>query len=231
MDQKETLQEEQMPIEEEQIRIKAPQTKAGGVPAVRSALSHTRKYMDSGAARKTLFQLNQFGGLDCPGCGWPDPDDERSKLGEYCENGAKAIAEEASKQSIGAEFFAQHSVKDLLQWSDFKLGKKGRLAEPLILRKGATHYESIAWEAAFERIGQQLNALGHPDEAIFYTSGRTSNEAAFLYQLFARQFGTNNMPDCSNMCHDSSGKALDATLGGVKGSVTLTDFTKQKWLL
>jgi molybdopterin-dependent oxidoreductase alpha subunit len=224
MDQKETLQEEQMPIEEEQIRIKAPQTKAGGVPAVRSALSHTRKYMDSGAARKTLFQLNQFGGIDCPGCAWPDPDDERSKLGEYCENGAKAIAEEASKQSIGAAFFAQHSVKDLLQWSDFKLGKEGRLAEPLILRKGATHYESIAWEAAFERIGQQLNALGHPDEAIFYTSGRTSNEAAFLYQLFVRQFGTNNMPDCSNMCHDSSGKALDATLGIVKGSVTLTDF-------
>lgn len=217
-------QEHEMPIQTEQLKIKKPQAKAGGVAAVRSALSHTNKYMDGAAARKTLFKVNQHGGFDCPGCAWPDPDDERSKLGEYCENGAKAIAEEASKKTIGADFFAQHSVQDLRGWSDFELGKAGRLAEPMVLRKGASHYEPISWDDAFQLTAQELNSLAHPDEAIFYTSGRTSNEAAFLYQLFVRQFGTNNLPDCSNMCHESSGKALGKTLGIGKGSVTLPDF-------
>ncbi len=225
MDPKNTKdQEQEMPIQVEDLKIKKPQSKAGGVGAVRSALSHTNKYMDSGAARKTLFKVNQHGGFDCPGCAWPDPDDERSKLGEYCENGAKAIAEEASKKTIGADFFAENSVQDLRTWSDFDLGKAGRLAEPMVLRKGASHYEPISWDEAFQLTAQELNALADPDEAIFYTSGRTSNEAAFLYQLFVRQFGTNNLPDCSNMCHESSGKALGKTLGIGKGSVTLTDF-------
>lgn len=213
-----------MPIPVEQLKIKKPQSKAGGVAAVRSALSHTNKYMDSGAARKTLFKVNQHGGFDCPGCAWPDPDDERSKLGEYCENGAKAIAEEASKKTIGTDFFTKNSVQNLREWSDFELGKAGRLAEPMVLRTGATHYEPISWQEAFELTAKELNNLTNPDEAIFYTSGRTSNEAAFLYQLFVRQFGTNNLPDCSNMCHESSGIALDKTLGINKGSVTLTDF-------
>lgn len=225
MDPKHTKdQEQEMPIQVEDLKIKKPPSKAGGLAAVRSALSHTNKYMDSGAARKTLFKVNQYGGFDCPGCAWPDPDDERSKLGEYCENGAKAIAEEASKKTIGADFFAKNSVQDLRTWSDFDLGKAGRLAEPMVLRKGASHYEPISWEEAFQLTAQELNALADPDEAIFYTSGRTSNEAAFLYQLFVRQFGTNNLPDCSNMCHESSGKALGNTLGIGKGSVTLTDF-------
>ncbi|MEO0340722.1 MAG: FdhF/YdeP family oxidoreductase, partial [Bacteroidota bacterium] len=206
------------------LKIKKPPQKSGGSPALKSALQQTRSYMDLGTARKTLFKLNQKGGIDCPGCAWPDPDDERSKLGEYCENGVKAIAEEASKKTIDAAFFAQHSVEELLTWSDFQLGKQGRLSEPMILEEGQTHYQPISWEDAFKKIGDQLNLLPSPNEAIFYTSGRTSNEAAFLYQLFVRAYGTNNLPDCSNMCHESSGKGLGATLGIGKGSVTLTDF-------
>ena len=215
---------ENMPTSKEEIKVKSPKEKAGGLTAVRTALGQTQKYMKGAEARKTLFKLNQFGGIDCPGCAWPDPDDERSKLGEYCENGVKAIAEEATKKTIGADFFAQHSVAELLGWTDFELGKQGRLSEPLFLPKGSQHYEPISWEKAFALIGKTLNTLDHPDEAIFYTSGRTSNEAAFLYQLFVRQYGTNNLPDCSNMCHESSGKALGATLGIGKGSVTLPDF-------
>jgi molybdopterin-dependent oxidoreductase alpha subunit len=215
---------ENMPTSQENIKVKKPKAKAGGLTAVRTALGQTQKYMKGAEARKTLFKLNQFGGIDCPGCAWPDPDDERSKLGEYCENGVKAIAEEATKKTIGADFFAQHSVEELLGWTDFELGKQGRLSEPLFLPKGSQHYQPISWEKAFTLIGKELNALDHPDEAIFYTSGRTSNEAAFLYQLFVRQYGTNNLPDCSNMCHESSGKALGATLGIGKGSVTLPDF-------
>ena len=206
------------------IRKRRPKTKAAGLPAISSSLRHARKYMRLGDARKVMFKLNQKGGIDCPGCAWPDPDDDRSRLGEYCENGIKAIAEEAQRKSIGADFFAQHSIAELLQLSDFELGKKGRLAEPLVLRAGADHYAPISWEAAFQLIASELNALKSANEAIFYTSGRTSNEAAFLYQLFVRAFGTNNLPDCSNMCHESSGKALSTTLGMGKGSVTLEDF-------
>ena len=206
------------------IRKRRPQTKAGGLPAIGSALKHARKYMRIADARKTMFRLNQKGGIDCPGCAWPDPDDDRSRLGEYCENGIKAIAEEAQRQSIGADFFAQHPISELQQLSDFELGKKGRIAEPMILRAGSDRYSPIPWNEAFQLIGRELNALQSPDEAVFYTSGRTSNEAAFLYQLFVREFGTNNLPDCSNMCHESSGKALSSTLGIGKGSVTLDDF-------
>ena len=181
------------------------------------------------AAFKTMFKINQKGGFDCPGCAWPDPDDDRSALGEYCENGMKAIAEEAQNKVIGADFFNKNSVSDLAKLSDYEIGKSGRLAEPMILRSSretgtSGKYEPISWENAFKLIANELNALDSPHEAIFYTSGRTSNEAAFLYQLFVRQFGTNNMPDCSNMCHESSGKGLSATLGIGKGSVTLDDF-------
>ena len=147
----------------------------------------------------------------------------RSALGEYCENGIKAIAEEATKKRLSTDFFKKYSIEDLGKWSDFQLGKTGRLTAPMILKPGASHYESIQWEAAFKLIAQTLNGLDSPDEAVFYTSGRTSNEAAFLYQLFVREFGTNNLPDCSNMCHESSGKGLSATVGIGKGSVTLTD--------
>lgn len=175
-------------------------------------------------AYKTMFKINQKGGFDCPGCAWPDPDDERSAMGEYCENGIKAIAEEAQKKTIGAAFFAANSVEKMRQWSDFQLGKQGRLAEPMWLKKGATHYTPVSWEDAFARIGTALNGLPSPDQAVFYTSGRTSNEAAFLYQLFVRAYGTNNLPDCSNMCHESSGHALAETIGYGKGTVRLEDF-------
>lgn len=213
----------QPPVEFTGIKVGKPKTKAAGLPAVTATLKQANKYMGVNNARKTMAKVNQKGGFDCPGCAWPDPDDERSKLGEYCENGIKAIAEEATKRRITPAFFAKHSVEQMRNWSDFAIGKKGRLTSPMVLREGATHYEPISWEDAFQIVGQHLKQLDSPDEAIFYTSGRTSNEAAFLYQLFVREFGTNNMPDCSNMCHESSGKGLSATVGIGKGSVTLTD--------
>lgn len=213
------------PLEDEKIVIGAPQQTAAGSHAVLNSIKQLyRDGVKLSTCRKTLFSVNQMKGFDCPGCAWPDPDDHRSALGEYCENGAKAIAEEATARRITPAFFKKHSVQELSHWSDYQLGKSGRLTAPMILRKGQKYYEPISWEAAFQTIGKTLNALPSPDEAIFYTSGRTSNEAAFLYQLFVRQFGTNNLPDCSNMCHESSGVALSETLGIGKGSVKLEDF-------
>ncbi len=197
-----------------------------GFSAIKSSIGQVSKYMKAADAFKLATKMNQKGGFDCPGCAWPDPDDERSSLGEFCENGIKAIAEEAQKNTIGKDFFTKHSVDELSSWSDFEIGKSGRLAEPMFLPEGATHYQPIDWEAAFEKVGEHLNALKNPDEAVFYTSGRTTNEAAFLYQLFVREFGTSNLPDCSNMCHEASGSALSETLGIGKGSVTLDDLYK-----
>ncbi len=174
---------------------------------------------------KLLLHVNQTDGFDCPGCAWPDPDTHRS-ISEFCENGAKAVAEEGTTKRITPEFFAAHSVGELSQRSDYWLGRQGRLTEPMVLRQGETHYQPVSWDLAFAMIGRELNAISSPDEAAFYTSGRTSNEAAFLYQLFARQFGTNNLPDCSNMCHESSGSALSETIGIGKGTVKLEDFDK-----
>ncbi len=211
------------PTEHTGLKIKTPKEKAAGTPGVVAALGHATKYMKTGQALRVAAKLNQKGGIDCPGCAWPDPDDERSSLGEYCENGIKAIAEEAQKKTIGADFFAQHSVEELSTWSDFQLGKAGRLAEPLVLAEGATHYKPISWDDAFKMLADDLKGLSSPDEAVFYTSGRTSNEAAFMYQLFVRSFGTNNLPDCSNMCHESSGYGLGKTIGIGKGTVTLDD--------
>ena len=172
---------------------------------------------------RTLLKVNQVGGIDCPGCAWPEPDRERSHF-EFCENGAKHIADEATTKRVTPEFFEKWSVAELLQQSDQWLNAQGRLTHPMLLRRTATHYEPITWDDAFELLAGELNSLNYPDQAIFYTSGRTSNEAAFLYQLFVRQFGTNNLPDCSNMCHESSGSALMETVGVGKGTVTLEDF-------
>ena len=205
------------------IKIKQPKKDSAGITGVLTALSHVNKSMAMSSAMKTMFRVNQKGGFDCPGCAWPDPDDDRSPLGEYCENGIKAISEEATKKSLEAGFFALHAVQEMAGWSDFEIGKKGRLSQPMILKEGATHYQPISWNDAFQLIGQELNQLDSPDEAVFYTSGRTSNEAAFLYQLFVREFGTNNLPDCSNMCHESSGAGLSKTLGIGKGSIILPD--------
>ena len=212
------------PIEEVKPTLIAPKKYAGGLPALSSSIRHLTKEMTLSACTKTLFSLNQYNGIDCPGCAWPDPDEERSVLGEYCENGAKAISEEATSKRVGPDFFKQHSIAELSNWSDYQLGKSGRLTEPMILRKGSGHYESISWPEAIEHIGGKLKKLNDPNEAVFYTSGRTSNEAAFLYQLFVRNFGTNNLPDCSNMCHESSGVGLSQTVGIGKGSVRLEDF-------
>lgn len=197
--------------------------KAAGIPALVATAKAVLQ--EPGVARgwRALRKMNQKGGFDCPSCAWPDPDDDRSTLGEYCENGAKALAEEATRKKLTARFFSEHSVADLAKLGDYELGKLGRLAEPLYLPKGGTHYQPIAWDDAFAVIASALNKLPSPDHAIFYTSGRTSNEAAFLYQLFVRQYGTNNLPDCSNMCHESSGVALSESLGIGKGSVKLDD--------
>lgn len=196
---------------------------AAGMPAILSSAKMVFKEMGVARGLKALNKLNQKGGFDCSSCAWPDPDDDRSKLGEYCENGARALAEEATVKTLGKKFFAENKVSELAKLSDYEIGKKGRIAEPMFLPKGANYYEPITWEAAFKKIGVALNKLNSPDEAIFYTSGRTSNEAAFLYQLFVREYGTNNLPDCSNMCHESSGSALGESLGIGKGSVTLDD--------
>lgn len=197
---------------------------AVGFKAVQSALTFIKDEVGIIKGIGLLAKLNQKDGFDCPGCAWPDPDEKRAFLAEYCENGAKAIAEEATKNRVSPLFFATHSIEELGQLSDYELGKKGRITHPMHLKEGATHYEEIQWEDAFKLIAKNLNKLNSPDEALFYTSGRTSNEAAYLYQLFVRQFGTNNLPDCSNMCHESSGAALSETLGIGKGSVTLDDF-------
>lgn len=197
--------------------------KAAGIPAMLSSFKQMLEYMHVSDAVKASLALNQKKGFDCPGCAWPDPADERSNIGEYCENGIKAIAEEAQKKKITAAFFKEHSIAELGVLTDFELGKSGRLTEPMLLRENATHYEPINWNDAFKLIADEINNLPHADEAVFYTSGRTSNEAAFLYQLFARMAGTNNLPDCSNMCHESSGAGLTETIGIGKGTVTLDD--------
>lgn len=213
------------------IQLGKPKAYAAGMPAVWSSMKHVFSEMDLARGSQALLQLNQKTGFDCPGCAWPDPDDERSGIAEYCENGAKAIAEEATTKRLTADFFSDHSLADLAELDDYQIGKKGRIAQPMYLRPGGTHYEPISWEGAFEKIATHLRALSSPDEAVFYTSGRTSNEAAFLYQLFVREFGTNNLPDCSNMCHESSGVALSDALGLGKGSVTLEDFSHAEVIL
>jgi len=207
------------------LEVKPRHHAAGGVPAVAVALYQS--YVEMGVVRsgKTLLKLNQKDGFDCPGCAWPDPDGHRSAF-EFCENGAKAVAEEATLARVTSEFFAKWSVAELAKQSDHWLGKQGRLTHPMLLREDATHYEPVSWDEAFRIVAEELNALSSPNEALFYTSGRTSNEAAFLYQLFVRKFGTNNLPDCSNMCHESSGSGLNETIGVGKGTVTLEDFDR-----
>ncbi|HEX5966277.1 MAG TPA: FdhF/YdeP family oxidoreductase, partial [Pyrinomonadaceae bacterium] len=198
---------------------------AGGVPSIVAAVKSISNEMGLVRGMRTLLQVNQSGGVDCPGCAWPEPDRKRSHF-EFCENGAKHIADEATTKRVTPEFFQKWSVAELLEQSDQWLNAQGRLTHPMLLRRDATHYEPVTWADAFELVAGELNSLNYPDQAIFYTSGRASNEAAFLYQLFVRQFGTNNLPDCSNMCHESSGSALSETIGVGKGTVTLADFDK-----
>jgi molybdopterin-dependent oxidoreductase alpha subunit len=169
-----------------------------------------------------LLTMNQPHGFDCPGCAWPDP--KHTSPFEFCENGAKAVAWEATAKRTTPEFFAAHTVSELWKWNDFDLENEGRLTHPMAYDRATDRYLPISWDEALERIGAALRALPSPDMAEFYTSGRASNEAAFLYQLFAREYGTNNFPDCSNMCHEATSVGLPESIGVGKGTVTLEDF-------
>ncbi|MFD7769918.1 FdhF/YdeP family oxidoreductase [Streptomyces sp. NPDC059787] len=205
-------------------QVDGPKHAAAGLPAVGHTLRMAQRQMGVKRTALTLLSVNQKDGFDCPGCAWPEP--EHRHRAEFCENGAKAVAEEATLRRVTPEFFAAHSVADLSGRSGYWLGQQGRLTHPMYLPEGGEHYEPVTWERAFDIVAEEIAALSSPDEAVFYTSGRTSNEAAFLYQLFARRLGTNNLPDCSNMCHESSGSALSETIGVGKGSVLLEDLHK-----
>lgn len=209
--------------DEPDLKVGPPQDHAAGTRAVAVSLKQAVAQMGPTRAARTLMRLNQADGFDCMSCAWPDPDPEHRHTAEFCENGAKAVAEEATLKRVGPKFFAKHSIADLDARDEYWLGKQGRITHPMVKRPDGTHYEPIGWDDAFRLIADHLNALASPDEAVFYTSGRASNEAAFTYQLFVRAFGTNNLPDCSNMCHESTSAALGEAIGIGKGSVHLTD--------
>ncbi len=204
------------------LQLNDPMEVSAGMLGVKEALRHSVKEMGIVRSMRALLAMNQEEGFRCPSCAWPVPE-KPSRIAEYCENGAKALADEATLETVDSNFFQKNSVEQLSRLSDYELNKLGRLTVPLVLRPGKVHYEPISWEDAYAVIAKELKSLDYPDEAIFYTSGRSSNEAAFLYGMFARALGTNNMPDCSNMCHESSGVALSQTLGIGKGSVTVDD--------
>ncbi|MDQ3885954.1 MAG: FdhF/YdeP family oxidoreductase, partial [Actinomycetota bacterium] len=221
-------------IDEDHLTVGKPKRWAAGLPGVLVSLKRSVEQMGTGTTVTTLRLLNQRDGFDCPGCAWPEPrevDGGTRKTAEFCENGVKAVAEEATTRRVGPEFFAAHSLADLDGHSEYWLGQQGRLTHPVVKRPGAIHYEEISWDDAFALIAAELRALPSPDAAAFYTSGRTSNEAAFCYQLMVRSFGTNNLPDCSNMCHESSGLALAQTIGVGKGSVSLADLESADLIL
>jgi molybdopterin-dependent oxidoreductase alpha subunit len=211
------------PLENNPPNLNSPKNSAAGIPAVISTMKYGIRNMGVINSITKLSKVNDFHGFDCPGCAWPDPDSHRS-FAEFCENGAKAVSDEATKSRADSDFWSKWSVSELSQKSDYWLNSQGRLTEPMILNPDSKHYQPISWNDAFDIIADNLLLLDNPDEAIFYTSGRTSNEAAFLWQLLARRFGTNNLPDCSNMCHESSGVALNESIGIGKGTVTLDDF-------
>ena len=211
------------PIESERLKIRKPKQVAAGIPGV--AKSFAIGLSEAGLSRtlRTMRTVNRFDGYDCPGCAWPDPDDHRSGF-EFCENGAKAFATEATKKRLTPEILSSKSVQSWSKMSDMELDKLGRLTEPMVLRENSNHYERISWTDAFGMISEAVGALEEPNQAVLYTSGRASNEAAFLWGTLARQIGTNNLPDCSNMCHESSGVALTQSIGIGKGTVKLDCF-------
>ena len=208
-------------INEDNLVVTKPKTSAAGVEAVLVALDRGFAQAGVGRTAKALLRLNQRDGTDCPGCAWPESQGHR-KTAEFCENGAKAVAEESTLRTVTPAFWAEHSIEELSTKTEYWLGNQGRITHPVVIRPGDTHYSQISWNDAFELIGEQIRATV-PDRTVFYTSGRTANESAFLYQLFARSIGTNNLPDCSNMCHESSGSAMNATIGIGKGTVSLED--------
>jgi molybdopterin-dependent oxidoreductase alpha subunit len=206
------------------VKVTKPKRWASGVPAIASSIAKTVGPMGARRAAESMLVINQPEGFDCPGCAWPEAQPAERHAVEFCESGAKAVAEEGTRARVGQAFFAEHSVEFLRGQTDHWLGKQGRLCEPAIRRPESTHYEPISWTRAFDEITVHLRGLKDPNQAVFYTSGRTANEAAFVYQLFARSFGTNNLPDCSNMCHEPTSFALEAAIGIGKGSAKLEDF-------
>jgi len=216
-------------INEDDLVVTKPKTSAAGLEAVVVALD--RGIAQAGVARtaRSLLRLNQRDGTDCPGCAWPESQGHR-KTAEFCENGAKAVAEESTLRTVTPSWWAEHSIEELATRSEYWLGNQGRITHPVVIRPGDTHYSQISWNEAFELVGEKIRA-STPERTVFYTSGRTANESAFMYQLFARSIGTNNLPDCSNMCHESSGSALNPTIGIGKGTVSLEDIHRAELIL
>lgn len=220
-----------MADDSDELDVRPPATVAVGAQAVRLSLQRSVSEMGVARSLRTLPAMNQVDGFDCPSCAWPDPNPGERSHAEFCENGAKALSWEATRDRVGREFFAAHSIEELRTQDDHSLERHGRLSEPLYLAPGATHYAPIGWDEALQLCAQHLSSMPDANRAVFYTSGRASNEAAFLFQLLARRLGTNNLPDCSNMCHESSGVALNETIGVGKGTVSLEDITDHAELI
>ena len=218
-------------ISDEGVEVGAPKTTSAGIPGVAASMRYAMAEMGPQRSLKTLLGLNQVHGFDCPSCAWPDPEPGERKTAEFCENGAKAVAWEATRKRVRPDFFAVHSVAELRALDDHDLEHFGRLTDPVYLAPGATHYAPISWDRALQLVADRLLAMPDPNRAVFYTSGRCSNEAAFAYQLLARRLGTHPLPDCSNMCHDSSGTALTQTIGVGKGTVTRADIAEHADLI
>ena len=213
----------QPPLEQEGAHAGNRHKTAAGYSSIYETAHFGVREMGVERTFQTLLKINQKDGFDCPSCAWPDPDGKR-KTAEFCENGAKAVASEATRKRLTPEVFASHPISEMLEKPDFWLEEQGRITHPMIRRSGSDYYEPISWDGAFDLVGRELRALDSPNEASFYTSGRASNEAAFMYGLFARQFGTNNLPDCSNMCHESSSTGLTEVIGIGKATVKIEDF-------
>lgn len=212
-----------------EIIVTEPKEFAAGFDGVLHSMKPAIAGMGVGRTLKLMAKINQKDGFDCMSCAWPDP--EHRKIAEFCENGAKAVTWEATPLKIPREFWAEHSLPSLEDKTEYWLGMQGRITEPVYKPAGSDHYEPIDWESAFRIIADGLNGLDHPDEAAFYTSGRASNEAAFLYQLFARVLGTNNLPDCSNMCHESTGTAMQHSVGIGKATISYGDFLESDLII
>ncbi|SKC37726.1 FdhF/YdeP family oxidoreductase [Krasilnikoviella flava] len=210
------------PADTQPDEVRPPKDWAAGVPGIVHALVPALRDMGPARTARLLLAMNHREGFDCMSCAWPDPD--RRKPAEFCENGAKAVTWEATPLVVRPEFWAEHPVSDLATRTEHWLGQQGRLAAPVHKPAGSDHYVPVSWDEAFAILADRLGGLDSPDQASFYTSGRTSNEAAFVYQLFVRAFGTNNLPDCSNMCHESTGAALGETIGVGKATITYDDF-------
>jgi molybdopterin-dependent oxidoreductase alpha subunit len=222
---------DERPEPAEKLKAGQPKTSAVGIPGITESARYALAEMGPRRSLQALLRVNQADGFDCPSCAWPDPDPGHRKHAEFCENGGKAVAWEATRRQVDAGFFAAHSVAELREQSDHWLEGAGRLTVPMYLAPGATHYAPVTWDDALGLVADRLRAMPDPGRAVFYTSGRASNEAAFVYQLLARRIGTNNLPDCSNMCHESSGAALSQTVGVGKGLVTLDDIENHADLL